>query len=95
MIIRIRDDFECQLCGNYENSQVHHITPKAYARYTLGWHWSRINSIKNGILLCAKCHKKIHKKKKNNLPWDNQWDDYFKKQVEKNAERNNLQYAIC
>lgn len=96
MIIRIRDDFECQLCGSHKNLQCHHITPKGYARYVLGWDWAIINDIHNGILLCRRCHKSIHKKNKNyEKPWNNKWDEDFYRLVKENAEQTNLQDVIC
>ena len=39
----------CQLCGSKEKLEIHHI------RYTKG--------IKDCLLLCQNCHKKIHRRK--------------------------------
>lgn len=51
-----RDNYTCQLCGEYAGAlNAHHLKlwknhPKL--RY----------SVKNGITLCEKCHKKVHRK---------------------------------
>lgn len=41
----------CADCGSLDNLQAHHILPKA-----LGGQ----NQVKNGVLLCAPCHKARH-----------------------------------
>ncbi len=51
-----RDGFTCQLCGRVGGGlQAHHIR-----------HWStNINEryqVQNGVTLCKKCHKELHKK---------------------------------
>ena len=53
--IFIRDNFTCLLCGQVGGSLcAHHI--KSYKKY------KRLRyKIDNGITLCKKCHKKIHK----------------------------------
>lgn len=56
-----RDNFKCAICGQVGGDlEAHHIKP--FARYT----GSRF-SVKNGVTLCKKCHKRVHKEK------DNEW----------------------
>lgn len=64
--IHQKDNFECQKCGEHFSD----ITP---AGAELTYHWGEVHHIiplfkggidhySNMILLCNKCHKKIHKK---------------------------------
>ena len=53
-----RDHYTCQLCGDSHggNLQAHHIC--SYKDYpTLRY------TVENGITLCEKCHRKVHKNK--------------------------------
>ena len=97
LIINIRDDGKCQFPGcNNEKHNIHHIVPRNYAHYILGWSISNINDITNGILLCRKHHNFIHEGyQKKNPPWNTIWDRYFKKTIEDNAIQHNLQSIIC
>ena len=55
----IRDNFTCQICGNAENLEVHHILPIRFypeLEATLG----------NLITLCVDCHHKAHKRQWRN-----------------------------
>ena len=61
--VKLRDRF-CQCCGSKEDLEVHH--PFAYHEYE-----SLRADVKNGVVLCKKCHKEYHKqygRKKNNNP---------------------------
>ena len=60
--IRDRDNHKCQFPDcNRPGTQVHHIVGRGYAFNKLKWKLSEINDSTNGILLCSKCHQKIHK----------------------------------
>ena len=50
-----RDKGKCQLCGN-TNIQLHHIVYRSEDK-------SLINEPSNCIMLCVKCHKKVHQNK--------------------------------
>lgn len=50
-----RDNYRCQNCGSIKNLVVHHI--KGFAKNKE----ERFN-VNNGITLCQKCHKEVHKK---------------------------------
>jgi len=53
-----RDHFTCAICGQVGGVlNAHHIKP--YARYP-----EQRFDLNNGITLCEKCHKDIHRKKK-------------------------------
>lgn len=61
--VKLRDSF-CQCCGSKENLEVHHSF--SYNEYV-----DLRADVKNGVVLCEKCHKKYHKqygRKKNNNP---------------------------
>ena len=61
--VKLRDKF-CQCCGSKEDLEVHHPFP--YYEYE-----NLRADIKNGVVLCKKCHKEYHKKygrKRNNNP---------------------------
>jgi len=54
-----RDGYKCKQCGLSENLHVHHLKP--YSQYpALRFETS------NGITLCEKCHKELHKKGREN-----------------------------
>lgn len=49
-----RDGYKCAICGSKKNLEAHHIKPFAhFENYRL--------DINNGITLCRKCHKQVHK----------------------------------
>lgn len=50
-----RDGYVCQICGETDKLEVHHIKP--YARYP-----KLRTTVSNGITLCKKCHKEVHRK---------------------------------
>jgi 5-methylcytosine-specific restriction endonuclease McrA len=49
-----RDNYKCQICGGTHRLQAHHIYPGST-------HPMLSNDVDNGITLCKKCHKKVHK----------------------------------
>jgi hypothetical protein len=49
-----RDNYKCQICGETHRLQAHHIYPGST-------HPMLSNDVDNGITLCKKCHKKVHK----------------------------------
>lgn len=75
--IHDRDDEKCQFPNcRKRGTQVHHIVGKSYAYKVLKWTLRKINDVKNGVLLCGKCHKKVE----NPLDWrDN--IKYFEKLI--------------
>ena len=50
-----RDKGKCRLCGN-TNIHLHHIVYRSEDK-------SKINDIDNCIMLCEKCHRKVHSNK--------------------------------
>ena len=56
-LVLIRDDYTCVCCGNdnEKDLQVHHI--RSFKN-----NLELATSVKNGVTLCKKCHKKYHKK---------------------------------
>lgn len=60
MDVRIKYNNKCSKCGNDKGLEAHHIKPIKYIKR------NRIapyqdNSVENGLLLCKKCHKEVHK----------------------------------
>lgn len=53
-LVKERDGFTCQKCGDTEDVQAHHIEPVAL-RPDLA------DDLDNGITLCTSCHREIHK----------------------------------
>ena len=53
-----RDGWKCQHCGTSKNLQVHHVVPRS----RLGW-----DELDNLMSLCACCHWKQHKAKKEGI----------------------------
>ena len=52
--VKVRDRYECQLCGAKKRLQVHHIlTYKDFPQYR--------TDPNNGICLCDKCHKMVNR----------------------------------
>lgn len=58
-----RDNYTCQMCGQKGgNLNAHHI--KNFHKYK-----SKRLDLNNGITLCVKCHKLVHKQKEVNYEW--------------------------
>lgn len=55
----INRDKECRVCGTTDNLQAHHI--RSFSEFPL----LRF-CIENGITLCERCHKELHRKEKEN-----------------------------
>jgi len=53
-IVLERDNFECQICGDKNNLEAHHIISPRLSPM-------EVNDRDNGITLCRSCHKNIHK----------------------------------
>lgn len=54
-LVKERSDYTCQCCGSKENLNSHHgLSFKHYFELRL--------DLKNGICLCASCHRKYHSK---------------------------------
>ena len=51
--IRLRDGFECVICGSDERLNAHHIFRKSFLKETKF-------QTGNGITLCGECHKQPH-----------------------------------
>ena len=51
-----RDNYQCQICHSTIDLEAHHL--KEFSKYR-----DLRFDIKNGITLCKKCHKKIHRKR--------------------------------
>ena len=61
-LIKERADGKCQFPGcNNTGSQCHHIMPRSIAINEYGWTPDKTNSFDNGILLCRRCHERLHK----------------------------------
>ena len=61
-LIHARADGKCQFPGcNNTGSQCHHIMPRSIAINEYGWTTDKTNSFDNGILLCRRCHEKLHR----------------------------------
>lgn len=52
-LILNRDMNRCQLCGNDQHLNIHHVTPVRFAP-------EMILDVNNGVTVCVKCHKSIH-----------------------------------
>jgi 5-methylcytosine-specific restriction endonuclease McrA len=63
-LVRLRDEAECQMCGDKPGVfklEAHHVYPKQYEKY-----FSRIYDLSNGISLCEQCHLRVvHSSAKN------------------------------
>jgi len=53
-LVKSRDNYTCQICGSKNNLTAHHIEPVICDPV-------QSLDIDNGITLCNKCHKKIHR----------------------------------
>ena len=62
--VKLRDNFTCCDCGSRSNLAVHHITYQVYGFSIVG---SELQYLEWLVLLCEKCHHKIHKDKKHPL----------------------------
>lgn len=65
-----RDDFTCQLCGQYGGKLVgHHLN---------GYHWDKENrlNVDNGVTLCKTCHNDFHSTYSNRNNTKAQFDEY-------------------
>jgi 5-methylcytosine-specific restriction endonuclease McrA len=79
LLIRLRDDFTCHVCGKRckLTSQAHHIYPKAI-------YPKRAYELKNGATVCEDHHQPlVHIQKKS---WK-KWTDFFKRPLRRKANR--------
>jgi hypothetical protein len=63
-LVRLRDGGKCFMCQvepSIYKLQAHHIYPKHIKK-----HCRRVYSLKNGITLCRRCHKRVVHAKKDN-----------------------------
>lgn len=51
-----RDKGICRLCGTPHNLQLHHIVYRSESK-------ELINAVGNCVMLCARCHTKVHENK--------------------------------
>lgn len=62
--VQKRDNFECQVCKNRTNLEVHHITYKVNGESILN---NEFRYLKWLITLCENCHEEVHKDKNHLL----------------------------
>ena len=71
--ILIRDNYKCTECGTTKDLEVHHIKELYLIIQEYKDKHTKLNvdddifyNIKNGVTLCRKCHKQLHKQQKRN-----------------------------
>jgi len=72
-LVRERDGYKCQCCGNLNNSPL-----KLHAHHFIPWHWVKELRVETdiGITLCTKCHANAHKKIRIESDNNDNWVDY-------------------
>jgi len=79
LLVRLRDDFTCYVCGekNKRGVHAHHIYPKAI-------YPERAYNLENGITVCAKHHKPVV-----HSQWTSwkKWTDFFKRPLRRKKNR--------
>jgi hypothetical protein len=69
-LVRLRDCYECRVCGSDESLNCHHVFPKGEGGR---------NTLDNGICLCKDCHVSTHrvvKRPRLRLGRDHNWIHY-------------------
>ena len=56
-LVRLRDNFACQKCGDMKNLEVHHKTYYVNGKSIVGKEKQHLDCL---MLLCEKCHEKEH-----------------------------------
>lgn len=74
--VLMRDNFECSICGNTRDLQVHHLNYNNFK--------NEINHLEDLMTLCKSCHEKIEdKKKEQDEEKYRRWQDYCEEQKRK------------
>ena len=91
--VQIRDDYTCKCCGKRggHDLEVHHLN---------GYDWCKEGrvDVKNGILLCKKCHKNFHSiygKGANTKEQFDKWLGQVVKNIDSNQELFSARQVYC